>query len=246
VAIRHETAIGRRFTLDEDGCMTRADMKQPFWYALSPSNREYLQAMGTLRHYPTGAVLVSEGDETNFAVVILEGCVKVSLRAAGGYETVLGLRDPGDVVGEQAGTDGQSRSATLSAMTPVEALLLPGPQLRRYLARNADVAALLHRTISARLREADRNRAAAGSEPVPKRLATLLLSLSKKYGVPIDTGGVLIEVPLAQSDLAGLILTSPRTIGRVIEQWRDEKIILTGRRSIVLLSPENLRAMANA
>ncbi|SDT50465.1 Crp/Fnr family transcriptional regulator [Actinoplanes derwentensis] len=225
--------------------MTRADdVGRPFWQALDPSHRAALSAMGSPRDYPPQAVLVREGDETDFAVVILKGCVKVSLESAGGYQTVLGLRDAGDVVGEQACMDGRPRSATLSAITRVEALILHGPPLRLFLSRNADVAALLHRTVSARLREADRHRAAAGSESAPQRLASLLLDLGRKYGVATAADGIRLELPLSQSDLAGLISTSPRTIGRALEQWRDDKLISTGRQSLVLLSPEDLRLIA--
>jgi CRP-like cAMP-binding protein len=213
---------------------------------LTDDHRNALRTIARPRVYETEAIIVRERDNTDFAVVILDGCVKVSTHASRGYRAILGLRDAGDVVGELAGVDGGTRSATLSAMTPVEALILPGPGFRAFLARWPDAAALLHRTASARLREADRYRAAAGSESVQQRLAALFLHLGRRYGVQVDDGGILIELPLTQGDLAGLILTSQRTLGRILEQWRDERLILTGRRTILLLSPGLLRKLAEA
>jgi CRP/FNR family cyclic AMP-dependent transcriptional regulator len=226
------------------GGMTRGDPREPFWYALSETHRNALRAIATPRNYEPESIIVREQDATDFAVVLLDGCVKVSTTANHGYQAILGLRDAGDVVGELAGVDGQVRSATLSAMTPVEALILPAPGFRAFLARHPDAADLLNRTVSTRLREADRHRAAAGSQPVQQRLAALLLHLGRRYGVRVDTGGVLIELPLSQGDLAGLILTSQRTLARVLEQWRADRLVLTGRRSLLLLSLDALRRLA--
>jgi CRP/FNR family transcriptional regulator, cyclic AMP receptor protein len=226
--------------------MTRSDHRAPFWYALTETHRNALRAFARPRWYETESIIVRERDDTDFAVVILDGCVKVSTHANHGYRAVLGLRDAGDVVGELAGVDGGTRSATLSAMTPVEALILPAPGFQAFLARYPEAAALLHRTVSERLREADRHRAAAGSDPVQQRLAALLLRLGQRYGVQVDDGGILIELPLTQGDLAGLVLTSQRTLGRILEQWRARRLVLTGRRTILLLSPDLLREQAGS
>jgi CRP/FNR family transcriptional regulator, cyclic AMP receptor protein len=218
--------------------------KEPFWYALSVRHRDELRRAGTVRSYQPGVVIVRERERSDFAIVVLDGCVRVSTQSVGGYQTVLGLRDAGDLVGELAGIDGGPRSATLSALTTVEALILPAAAFRAFLRGFPDAAATMHRTVSARLREADQYRAAAGAETTPQRLAGLLLYLGSRYGVTVDTGGMLIELPLSQEDLAGLILASQRTLGRLLEQLRERRIIVTGRRTILLLDLTALRELA--
>jgi CRP/FNR family transcriptional regulator, cyclic AMP receptor protein len=218
--------------------------KEPFWYALSERHRDELRRAGSVRHYQPGEVIVREQERSDFAVVVLDGCVRVSTQSSGGYQTILGLRDAGDLVGELAGIDGRPRSATLSALTAVEALILPAVSFRAFLRAFPDAAATMHGTVSARLREADHYRAAAGAETTPQRLAGLLLYLGGRYGVTVDTGGVLIELPLSQEDLAGLILASQRTLGRLLEQLRERRIIVTGRRTILLLDLAALRELA--
>jgi len=219
--------------------------REPFWYALGNGQRTALLRMGTLRHYRPEAVLVREHDTTDFALVLLEGCLKVSATARHGYQAILGLRDGGEVVGELAGADGGHRSATLTAMTEVEALHLPAVSFQSFLNREPETAALLRRTLTARLREADRSRAAAGAEPAEQRLAALLLHLGRRYGTPTG-GGLLIELALSQQDLAGLILTSQRTLGRILEQWRDRALLVTGRRRVQLLALDEVRRIAEA
>ncbi|OJF10072.1 Crp/Fnr family transcriptional regulator [Couchioplanes caeruleus] len=220
--------------------MVNGHPRPPFWRALTDGHRQELLQIGNVRHHPTDTVIVREGDETDFAIVLLDGCVKVSTHGNRGYQAILGLRSRGDLVGELAGVDGGRRSATLTALTVVEALTLPAGAFRRFLRAYPDAAEILQRTVSVRLREADRYRSAAGSETVPQRLAHLLLHLGASYGKRLGSR-VLIGLPLSQEDLAGLILTSQRTVGRVLERWRDERLVETGRRSIVLLSVDELR-----
>lgn len=224
--------------------MTPGHPAEPFWYALTDQHRAELREMGTRNDYRPETVVIREGERTDFAFVVMDGCVKVSATGRHGYQTILGLRDAGELVGELAGLDGGRRSATVSALSPVEGLLLPADRFGPFLRRNPGAAAILHRTVSMRLREADRYRSAAGSEAVPQRFAALLLHLAKRYGLQVDGGGVLIDLPLSQEDLAGLILTSKRTLGRILESWRADDIIVTGRRTMLLHSVDALRTIA--
>jgi CRP-like cAMP-binding protein len=72
----------------------------------------------------------------------------------------------------------------------------------------------------------------------------LLLRLAERFGRPEAGGSVRIELPLSQDDLAGLVLTTRRTVGRVLELWRQRGWVRTGRRYVVLLDPAALGRLA--
>jgi CRP/FNR family cyclic AMP-dependent transcriptional regulator len=225
--------------------MTSGHPREPFWYAMTDPQRAALLRIGKQRLHQPEEVILREHDRSDFALVLLDGCVKVSAMARHGYLAILGLRDGGELLGELAGADGSHRSATLTALTEVTALHLPGAEFGRFLRDEPDAAAALRRTLAARLREADRYRAAAGAEPAQQRLAALLIHLGRRYGVAVNDGGLLIELPLSQEDLAGLALTSLRTLGRILEQWRNLDLVVTGRRRILILSPARLGRLAS-
>ncbi|MFI6076129.1 Crp/Fnr family transcriptional regulator [Actinoplanes sp. NPDC051343] len=225
--------------------MTLGHPREPFWYALHQDQRATLMRMGTRRHYRPDDVLVRESDTSDYAFVLLDGCVKVSSIGHHGYEAILGLRDAGELVGELAGSDGGLRSATLTAMTEVEALRLPAASFGPFVRANSGVAAILRRTLSARLREADRSRAAAGAESAQQRLAALLLHLGQRYGSTQPEGEVVIELALSQHDLAGLALTSHRSLGRILADWRQDNVVITGRRRVVLVRLAELTRLAD-
>ena len=216
----------------------------PFWSLLAPEDQQELQRMGTVRRFEAGSVIVDEGEYTDHTMVIRYGYVKVASHGSDGYIAVLALRDPGDLIGELAGVDGQPRSATLSALTDVEALVIPAIRFAAFRQSRPKVEASIHRLLTQRLREADGYRAATGADAVPRRLAMLLLDLGRRYGVTQPNGSVLIRLPLSQEDLAGLVLTSKRTIGRVLEQWRGQRLIMTGRLSLRLLDVPALTVIA--
>ena len=224
--------------------MTLGHPREPFWYALRERQREALMRMGTVRYYRPDDVLVREQDSSDFAFALLDGCVKVSALGHHGYQAILGLRDAGELVGELAGLDGGQRSATLTAMTDVEALQLPAASFGRFVKAEPEVAAILRRMLSVRLREADRSRAAAGAESAEQRLAALLLHLGRRYGSPEPEGELVIELALSQQDLAGLALTSHRSLGRILALWRRDNVVVTGRRRVVIVRSAELARVA--
>jgi CRP/FNR family transcriptional regulator, cyclic AMP receptor protein len=225
--------------------MGHRSIKTPFWFALTDRHREELQRLGRLQTFQADAVILRQNDLSDHVLVVLQGCVKATAHGSTGYQAVLALRDPGDLVGEMASMDGCPRSATLRALTDVQVLVVSAKSFCSFLKSWPDAEAAMRRTMSARLREADRYRTSAGANTVPQRLALLLLDLGRRYGVPDGAGGTLIELPLSQHDLAGLILTSHRTLARVLERWRERGWVVTGRRSVLLKQPAALRRAAS-
>lgn len=79
---------------------------------------ETIGRLGDLLAVEEGQVLIEEGRAGNEAFVIIDGSVSVS--RDGVVVTTLG---PGDVVGEVAALDRGRRTATVTAITPVEVLV---------------------------------------------------------------------------------------------------------------------------
>ncbi len=220
------------------------DAARCYWDLLTPQQQRTLVAMGQLRRYAPGEVLVGENDHSDHVVLIRTGCVKVATQSPDGYEAVLALRDAGDLVGELAGLDGGPRSATLLALTRVEALVVPAVRFAAFRVAHPAADAALHRVVSRRLREADRYRTAAGAQDTAHRLAALLLDLAARYGAQAGDG-VVIALPLSHDDFAGLILSSTRTVARILERWRASGWVVTARLSTTLTDIPALRRIAD-
>ncbi|MGW4038083.1 Crp/Fnr family transcriptional regulator [Streptomyces sp. NPDC004778] len=213
----------------------------PFWRLLDDADKSALLQVGTVRVVARDEILVVQDESSDHLLIVLQGCVKVLTDSASGYRAVLALRGKGDLLGEQAGVDGRSRSATLKAVLPGQVLVVPLDRFRELAARRAGIAGARDKVLSGRLREADRKRLSM-SEPVPERLAALLLELGDRFG---RQGETCTELHLSQEDLAGLVLSSLRSVSRVLEEWRRQRVVSTGRQSLRILDRARLRATAD-
>ncbi|MFE4453561.1 Crp/Fnr family transcriptional regulator [Streptomyces sp. NPDC056796] len=217
--------------------------RMPFWSLLDDDARSRLLSAGRTVTFRPKDTLLRQYDLTDHLLVIRRGCAKVAAGSAAGYQAVLAIRRAGDLIGEQAALDGGPRSATLTSLTPVEALTIPSSAFRAAAGSVPSIAFALQQVLSERLRESDGHRAAAGSEAVQARLAALLLELGAEYGRPQPNGAVLIALPLSQDDFAGLVLSSRRTVSRVLEQWRGHGWVTTGRTRLTLDRPDELKRL---
>jgi CRP-like cAMP-binding protein len=193
-----------------------------------------------LRSFARGQALFHEGGVSDRVIVLTQGRVKVSTISDGGRETLLAFRGQGDLLGELSAIDGLPRSATVEAIEPVEAIVVPASEFRSFVAGNPDIAILLLQTLSRRIRDADRKRVEFGVHDTVGRVASRLVELAGLYGEPTDEG-VVIEMPLSHEELAGWIGSSREAATKAIKSLRLAGWIRTDRRRVTVLDLESLR-----
>jgi CRP/FNR family cyclic AMP-dependent transcriptional regulator len=140
-----------------------------------------LRGEGRRVQFRRGQALFTEGDLAERVFVIERGWVMISSIAPGGREIVLGVRGPGDVIGDLSALDGAPRSATALAIGDIEATVAPGSTLTRALADAATAMELL-KILAARLRDADRKRLEFAALDTLGRVAWRLQELGERFG----------------------------------------------------------------
>lgn len=214
-----------------------------FWRLLSAEEAERLHDRGSRRGWDRGELIFREGEPADRVLVLLTGQVKVlSLTAAGG-EVLLALRGPGALLGELSAIDRGRRSATVQALEPVAALVVPAAEFEAYLQREGRVAFLLMRMLVARLRDADVKRVEFGSSDTTGRVAARLVEMAQRFG-RADGDGVRIALPLSQDELAGWIGASREAVSKSLRVLRDHGWIATSRMRVVIHDLDALRARA--
>ncbi|MER5641663.1 Crp/Fnr family transcriptional regulator [Kitasatospora sp. NPDC002227] len=215
----------------------------PFVVRLEAEDRQALLASGDRMVYPARQVLLREHEPSAHVLVLLSGWTKVTSAAANGYEALLALRGPGDIVGEGAALSGRQRSATVTALGEVEALAVEGERFHALLDERPGVAKKLLALVSDRIRDSDRRRVQFAALNVQERLALLLLELIRSHGQE-TAEGVHLNPGLTQSELAGSVGASREAVARLLKGLRDRGIVRTERRGLVVIRPEVLRMMA--
>jgi CRP-like cAMP-binding protein len=121
--------------------------KVRFFEELTDDDLERVAKVGQRRRYAAGDALVERDSDRGGLFVILSGSASVE---AGGATHELG---PGDFFGEMALLGRTRRSASVTAIEPVEALVIETIYFDPFLIQNPSVAvAILHGVVE-RLRE---------------------------------------------------------------------------------------------
>jgi CRP/FNR family transcriptional regulator, cyclic AMP receptor protein len=202
-----------------------------------------LREQGFSRSFRRGAALFSEGDVADRVFLIERGWVTLGTATPAGGEVILGLRGPGDVVGELSALDGEPRTATALAVGEVEAVVTPARLMIAMLGRDPELAGELLRLLAGRLRESDRQRREFAMLDSLGRVARRLLELAERFGEP-SGDGVRVELPLSQEQLASWCGCSREATVKALRTLRQVADVTTGRRTITLRDPELLRRHA--
>lgn len=218
-------------------------MSGDFWSLLTPAEQEQFTRRSALRRWSRGEVLCREADRSDWVAMLRAGRVKASSHTAAGGEVVLAVRGPGALLGELSAVDRAPRSATLTALEPVTALVMALPEFEAYLQAHGRVAFLLMRLLTERLRDADRKRVEFGAQDSTGRVAARLVELAERFGRP-DGDAIAIALPLSQDELAGWVGASREAVSKALGVLRAAGWIRTSRMSVTVLDLAALRERA--
>lgn len=234
-----------RITLPRDG--TPNGRRDGFWDALDEGQRAALRQVARRRVYPARKPLCYQGEESDHIVIIEEGWAKVTSSTADGHDVVLAVRGPGDLVCESAVLGSRQRSATVTALNPVRALVVPAVRFTGFLDAHAAVWRLVSGTFVRRLDDADQRLQAHVSAKGAQRLAQLLASLaelSARHVPPQPDGSIAIAPPLSQEELGSCMDASRETVARALNSLRRRGLVRTGWRRIIVVDLPGLHRYA--
>lgn len=188
-------------------------------------------------------MIFNEGETSDRVVFVLDGRVKISHFTEDGREVVLAVRGPGDLLGELSAVDGEPRSASASAIDPVDALVISAGEFLSFLRSQPRVATILLKTVSGKLRDADRKRIEFAAQDTLGRVAARLVELAERFGKR-EGAGVRITVPLSQQELAGWTGSSREAVSKALQTLRRRGWVETHRRGVTVLELDSLRRRA--
>ena len=169
----------------------------------------------------------------------MRGRVKVSSLTVDGEERLLALRAEGDLLGEMATLTGRARTATVTAIDDVSVAVVSAEAFEHLWRTEPVILTALVRSLVHRVEEADRARMELLDE-APVRVRRLLVELVERFSVRDPTGGRRIDVSLTQEELASLAFASRGVVATVLRDLREQGIVRTGRRALVITDPEGL------
>jgi CRP/FNR family transcriptional regulator, cyclic AMP receptor protein len=198
-----------------------------------------LVAAGAVRRFEPDMVLMRQGDPAAHVLMLVTGRVKVLRMSPDGDVLVLAVRGPGEILGDISVLGGEGRSATVIAVDRCETRLVSADRFLA-LVRTLGLEAELLRHAMGRIREGEAWRAEIAALPSGPRLVRTLLRLAAPGPeLPIDIG--LDQTELGQA--AGLARS---TVAVELARLREQGVIATGRRRVVITDIDGLRVLAGS
>jgi CRP-like cAMP-binding protein len=125
---------------------------RPFWNFLNQIEREAIKTSAREKTFASGASLCREGHAADHVFVIQSGSARVCV-TRGGKQQTIAHRGPGDLIGERAALRVSSRSASVIALDPVQALLIRTRDFAAFLEAHPRVLTLVEQLVYDRLTE---------------------------------------------------------------------------------------------
>jgi CRP-like cAMP-binding protein len=208
---------------------------------LSEEQRAALESLGSPVHFPAEHTIFWERQPSHSVLIIQEGHLKVTQSGADGNEIILAIRGENEIMGEEGVLMGEPRSATVTTITPVRGLDIRADDLLRFVDEH-HLWAVMYRAAVRRRRQSDQ-RAMLARLDVKSRLARWLLELADEVGEPVGDGWA-IGAALSQQDFAGRIGASRDAVAIELRRFREQGLVSTGRKRIVLHDLEALRQIS--
>jgi len=193
-----------------------------------------------------GVLLFAQDEETDFAIFIRKGYVKITL---GSPDYIVGIRGPEEVVGEMAAIERKPRTASVYTMTDFDALLIPADAWLTFLKDHWLVTQSMLQLLAARVREYTEKHVESGDLATEQRLAKRLVELAAMIGTR-DEG--MITVVISQAELASLAGTRRETVSKLLAKLGPDRrkvgrepVLEPRRQRIVITGWDELNRIAD-
>ncbi|MDQ2858881.1 MAG: Crp/Fnr family transcriptional regulator [Candidatus Eremiobacteraeota bacterium] len=205
---------------------------------LESSRRDALLAGAKRMRVTRAALLYTPGDAADCVFAVASGRIKIVRTSAAGSESIVGIRNPGDLFGELTWMSGAKRSTSAIALDAGEVWRLDSDAFEARLRADGALAASFARGVAQRLAGLERELTELAGKSVPGRLVDALGRLAAEHGIPQADGTLQIGLSLTHKDLADIIGTSRETLTRELSVLADVGLLRVAHRTIVLLAPQ--------
>ena len=215
-----------------------------FLGTLGRDDRDVLLSACRLQNFAVGRPIFLEGGVDERVAVLLTGRVKLESHATSGRRVLLGLRGPGDLLGEMRAFDGRGRAARISPIDEVVAGVVPMERFRALVSEHPQLALAALSMLTGRLRESDRRRLDLGTNDAVGRVCACLLDLAQQFGTTVGDG-VVMTSPLTQEELGTWAGISRPATARALRRLREDGLVEQRGRRLQLNDVNELVRLAD-
>ena len=206
---------------------------------LSKKEVEAVAAIASVRKAAKGKILFLEGDRAAGFYVLLSGRVRIYKASPDGKEYTIHIIKPGQLFAEAALFQGEAYPANGEALEDSLVAFFPKVAFQSLLRNSPEISLKIITSLSAFVRDFNRQVEELSLREVPARIASYLLIESERLGKNT------VELDISKLELANRLGTISETLSRNFKKLSDLRIIVVEGKTITILDLPRLEAVAD-
>jgi CRP-like cAMP-binding protein len=211
---------------------------------LSEEDHAILTAHQSEQKYDKGEIIFREGSYPSGIFYIKSGKAKKYKVVKDGGEQIIYVANTGELIGYHAVLAESRYPDSASALEESIITFIPREDFLAILEKSAALGKRLLKTLSHEFAVLANSLTLFTQHPVRERLALQLVVLREKYKVNFKPGE-LVEINMSRDDLASLVGTARENVVRILSEFKEEGILETKGRKIIVLDVKRLLVLAN-
>ena len=197
-----------------------------------------------LREYQAGSTLFWENDPNGTLYLVCRGQIAIERFVDDGKTVSITARNPGDVIGEVSLFEDVPRTADARVTLESEVAIIDGQQVLALIRKDSGLAMGVIHLLARKLHESI-DRTLVQSWKIQRRLAVLLVDLTRKGYTKVEGKGLVLTNSLTQEEMATLLNCTREHVNRALRQLKSEGVMDFQGRTLIVRDPKTLKAMAN-
>ncbi len=211
---------------------------------LPPEDTEILMAHTSEQRYSKGEIIFRDNSLPSGIFFIRSGKVKKYKTDNDGREQIIYVANTGELIGYHALLSEERYPDSAAALEDSVVMFIPREDFLEALAMSKVLSQRLLKLLSHEFTVLANSITFFAQRSVRERLATLLVVLREKYKENFEPG-MVVEINLSRDDLASLVGTARENVVRVLAEFKEEGILETKGRKIIVKDVKKLIAISN-
>ena len=210
---------------------------------LPEADLKLLTANKTEQVYKKGEIIFREGGFPSGIFYVITGKVKKYKLDKDSKEQIIYVANTGELLGYHAILSEGRYPDCAAALEESRIAFIPKEDFLETLNQSKELSRRLLKTLSHEFAVLA-NSLSLFAQSVRERLALQLIVLREKYKVNFNAG-MPVEINMSRDDLASLVGTARENVVRVLSEFKEDKILETKGRKIIVLNVTKLIKIAD-
>jgi CRP-like cAMP-binding protein len=194
--------------------------------------------------YKKGEIIFREGAYPSGIYFIIKGKAKKYKIDSQGKEQIIYVANTGEPIGYHAVLSEDRYPDSAAALEESSIAFIPKEDFLHVLEQSETLSKRLLKTLSHEFAVLANSLTLFAQRSVRERLALQLVVLREKYKINFQSG-MPVEINLSRDDLASLVGTVRENVVRILTEFKQEGILKTKGRKIIVLNVNRLIEIAN-